>query len=167
MFFLKFCEIAVFRGESPATAAALFGCFPTTEGVFVEVHVDAFAAEFDAFDAEAKALFGCCLASQLDLAAGADDALPGQSLKGGFAKQMCDRAMVERITCCYGDFAVGGNLSPGNGANDAAKGVVAGLIFAKRSFENSSLEILRSNGAHGRNFIRGRWHLERVRMAFC
>jgi predicted secreted protein len=65
--------------------------------------------------------------------------------------------MVEGITCCRGDFAIGRNLSPGDGANDAAKGVVAGLIFAKRIFENSSLEILRSDGAHGRNFIRVQW----------
>jgi len=58
---------------------------PTAERVLVEFHVDAFAAELDAFDAEAEALFGGGFAVQLDLAAGPDDALPGQTLKRGIA----------------------------------------------------------------------------------
>jgi hypothetical protein len=45
--------------------------------VFVDVHIDALAAELYAFDAEAEALFGCSFAFEFDLAAGAYDALPG------------------------------------------------------------------------------------------
>jgi hypothetical protein len=63
---------------------------------------------------------------------------------------MCDCSMVERITCGCGYFAVGGDFSPGDGSDDATKGVIACFIFAKCVFQDSSLEILRVDGAHRR-----------------
>src|SRR5258708_39462726 len=69
--------------------------------------------------------------------------------------------MVERIACGRGDFAVGRNFSAGDGTNDAPESGVARLIFAKRIFQNPSLEVLRSNGAHGKNCIRISLPLER------
>ena len=45
--------------------------------MFIDIHVDAFAAELYAFDAETEALFSCGFASELDFAPGTDDALPG------------------------------------------------------------------------------------------
>jgi hypothetical protein len=121
---------------------------PTAERVFVDLHVDTLAAKLYALDAEAKALFGRSFASQLDLATGADDALPGESLKWSVTEQLCYGSVIERIACCRGDLAIGGNLALRNGTNDAAEGVVAGLIFAKGILQDSSLEILRGNGLH-------------------
>src|SRR5580698_196047 len=80
--------------------------------------------------------------------------------------------MVERIACRSGDFAIGRDFSFWDGANDAAEGGVAGLIFAEGIFENSSLEILRgSRWAHEQNFIREAmaqsWHVSiRLRLRF-
>jgi len=45
--------------------------------VLVEFHVDALAAKVDALHGQAKALLGCGVTAEFDLAAGADDALPG------------------------------------------------------------------------------------------
>ena len=57
--------------------------------------------------------------------------------------------MVERITCRCGYFAVRRDLPPGDGSDDATKGFVAGFVFAKCVFQDSSLEILRGDVAHG------------------
>ena len=62
--------------------------------------------------------------------------------------------MIEGIACCRGDFTVGRNFSLGDGTDDAPEGGIARLIFAKRIFQNPSLEILWRNGAHGQDFIR-------------
>ena len=90
-----------------AAFAALVERLPTAEWVLVELHVDALAAKLYSLDAEAKALFGRSFTPEFDLAAGADDALPGESLKWSVAEQLCDGSVVERIACCCGDFAVG------------------------------------------------------------
>ena len=74
----------------------------------------------------------------------------------GAAQQLRNCSMVERITRGRGDFSVGRNLPPGDRANDAAKRGIARLIFAKRIFQDPSLEILWSNRpSHEQNFIRG------------
>jgi hypothetical protein len=44
---------------APVIREGLVECFPTAKGVFVDLHVDAFASEFYALHAEAEALFGC------------------------------------------------------------------------------------------------------------
>ena len=63
--------------------------------------------------------------------------------------------MVERIARRCGDSAVGRDFSFGNGADDAAEGVVSRLIFAEGVLQDSSLEILRRDWAsHGEDFIR-------------
>jgi hypothetical protein len=56
--------------------------FPAAEGVFVEIHVDAFAAEFYAFHGEPETLLGCGFEAEFDLAADADYALPGKRADG-------------------------------------------------------------------------------------
>src|SRR5262245_49578700 len=52
--------------------------FPRAEAMLVRRHVDALAEETDAFHLEPHALLQAGLELQLDLAAGADDALPRQ-----------------------------------------------------------------------------------------
>jgi hypothetical protein len=123
--------------------------------VFVDFHVDALAAKLYALHREAEALLGCSFAPELDFAAGADDALPGKALKGSVAEQAGDGSVIEGIACGGSDFAVGRNLAFGDGADDAAEGVVALLVFAETVFEDASLEILWDGRmAHGRNFSR-------------
>jgi hypothetical protein len=116
--------------------------------VFIEFHVDSLATKLYALHGEAKALLGCGVPAEFDLAAGTDDALPWQ--RDVAAQELCDRSMVERIAGGCGDFTVGRDFSLFDGTNDSAEGVVAGLIFAEGVFQDSSLEILRRNGAsHG------------------
>ena len=131
-------------------------CLPTAEGVFVELHVDAPATELHALHGETEALFSGGFAFELDLAAGADDALPWESLDRRAAEEACDCSMVEGIARGCGYFAVGRDLSFGDGMDDAPKGSVARLVVAEGILEDSPLEILRdSGGAHEQNCIRG------------
>jgi len=124
--------------------------------VFVEFHVDALATEFYALDAEAKALFCGGFAFEFDLASGAYYALPGESVERGAVQKFGYGSMVERIARGGGDFAVGRDLSLGDGADDPAERGVARLVFSKCVFQDSSLEILgRGGAAHEQNFIRG------------
>jgi hypothetical protein len=68
------------------------------------------------------------------------------------AQQAGDGSMIERIACGGRNSAVGRDFTLGNGANDAAKGVVTLLVFAEAFFENAALEILRDGrGTHGEN----------------
>lgn len=116
--------------------------------MFVEFHVDSLAAKLYVLHGEAKALFGCGVSAEFDLAASADDALPWQGDVA--AQELCDRSMVEGIAggCC--DFAVSGDFSFRDGTNDAAEGGIAGLVFAEGVLQDSSLEILRRDRAsHG------------------
>jgi len=125
---------------------------PTAERVFVEFHVDAFASKLHAFHGEAEALFGCSFSAELDLAADSDDALPREALEGSVAEQAGHGTVVERIACGGRHLAVGGDLAFGDGADDAAEGVVALLVFAEAFFEDATLEVLRDGrGAHGEN----------------
>ena len=112
----------------------------------MEVHVDAFAAEGDGFDLEAEALLGGGFATEFDVACGTYDALPGEAMQGGGAKEFGYGAMVEGVACGCRYFAVGGDFSPGNRPDDAAEGFVAGLVLAESFFENATLEILRDGG---------------------
>jgi hypothetical protein len=65
--------------------------------VFVDIHIDALAAELYPLHGEAEALLGCGFTPELDLAAGSDDALPRESLKGSVAEQAGDGSVIERI----------------------------------------------------------------------
>jgi len=126
---------------------------PAAQGVLIERHVDAFPTELDSFHGEAQSLFRCSFAMELDLSSCADDALPWKAVGRLGAKQASDCAMVERIACGCGDFAVGGNLSFGYGANDATKGSVTRLVFAKAIFDNPSFDVAWNArwAAHGEN----------------
>jgi hypothetical protein len=128
---------------------------PAAKRVLVDIHVDASAAKLNALHLKPKPLFRRRFAAQLDLAAGANDALPWKSLKRSIAQQPRHCPMVKRVACGCGNLAVSRNLAFRNGTNDAAKSVVALLIFAKRVFQNSSLEVLRDGWAeHEENFSR-------------
>lgn len=54
---------------------------PTSEGMFVDFHVDALASKLYAFYAETKALLCGSIAFQFDLAACPYYSLPGESVK--------------------------------------------------------------------------------------
>jgi hypothetical protein len=135
---------------------ALVEGLPAAEGVLVKVHVYAPATELHALHGEAEALFGSGFAFELDLAAGAYYALPGESLQRCVAEEACDCSMVERVACGSGYFAVGRDLAFGNGTDDASEGDVVRLVLAEGIFEDSSFEVLRDRrGAHEQNCIRG------------
>jgi len=120
--------------------------------VLVLRHVDAPAAKLDSLHSETEALFGCGFATQLDLAARSDDALPGKSVRRIGAQQAGDGPMVERVACGSCDLTVGRDLAPRHGVNDATEGVVALLVLAEAFFEDAALEILgNGRGTHGEN----------------
>jgi hypothetical protein len=123
---------------------------PTTECVFVELHVDALAAELYAFHGEAEALLGCGFTAEFDFASSPDDALPGEALHWSVTEQAGDGSVVERITGGSGDLAVGGDFAFGHGADYSTEGVVSLLVFAETFFEDAALQVLwDGSGAHG------------------
>jgi len=65
--------------------------------------------------------------------------------------------VVEGIACGCCDFAIRGDFSSGDGVDDAAKGGVSRLIFAKCILQDSSLEIPWGDGLHARDFINDCW----------
>jgi hypothetical protein len=115
--------------------------------VFACLHVNALATEADSFHGEPQALLSGCLAAQFDFATRTDDSLPGEVIEGLFAQELCDRSMIERISGGGGYLTVGRYLSFGHGADDAAKGGIALLIWAQRILEDTPLEILRNGRA--------------------
>jgi hypothetical protein len=115
--------------------------------VLARVHVDALSTEPDSFHREPQALFGRCLATQLDFAARTDDPLPGQVIEGLLAQELRDRSMIERISRSRRYLTVCRYLSSWHGTDDAAKGGIALLTCAQSILEDTSLEILRSGRA--------------------
>jgi hypothetical protein len=76
-------------------------------------------------------LFGCGFGAQFDLATGAYETLPGQSVKCGRAEEFGYGTVIEGgVACSCGYFDVSRDLSFGDGADDAAEGGVALLVFA-------------------------------------
>ena len=83
-------------------------CEPLTaplEAEFVFFHIDADAAEGDAFHLKAESLLGSVLAGELDGSAGADDALPRQA--GNLTKNADNLARRSGPTGGTGDRSVG------------------------------------------------------------
>ena len=78
-------------------------------------HVDAAAAEGDAFGFEAKALLKAGFSTQLDFTAGAENALPGES--DGAAQDADDLAGGAGMSGSAGDSAIGRDFAPRDGAN--------------------------------------------------
>jgi hypothetical protein len=62
--------------------------------VFAGVHVDTFPAEPYTLQPEPQVLFVRCIAVQLDLSTGADDALPRQGVECFFAQELRDCPVV-------------------------------------------------------------------------
>ncbi len=89
------------------------------------VHVDAVVAEVDTFELEAGALFGCGWRGKLDVATGADDAVPGELVGWVGAKEAGDGSMVEGVAGGGSDVAVGADSAGRDGEDDAAEGEVA------------------------------------------
>ena len=96
----------------------------------MRLHVDPLSTEADAFHPEPQALLVCCIAAQLDLAAGADDALPGQRADSLLTQKLRDRSMVKRIARSSRHLAVGRYLSLRNRPDDAPEGRIALLVLA-------------------------------------
>src|ERR1700744_4896037 len=71
------------------------------------------------------------------------------------AQEPCYCPLIERIAGGGGGFAVGGDFSFGDRADDAAECGVARLVFAEAVLQNSSLEVLGDGRAsHEVKFIR-------------
>ena len=85
------------------------------EPEFVLLHIDASAAEGDAFHLQTESLLGSTFSGELDGTARADDALPGQA--GNLTKNAYDLAGSSRPACGSGDGSVGGDGSFGQRAN--------------------------------------------------
>ena len=123
--------------------------------MLASLHVDALSTEPYSFHRKPQSLLGGCLAAQFDFAGRADDPLPGQVIEGLLSQELCDRSMIERISRGRRYLTVGRYLSFWHGANDAAKGGIAQLVFAECVFQDPSLEILRNcRLSHEQNFIR-------------
>ena len=105
-------------------------------------HVHAFSFELDAFGLKPQALFESGVKTQLDLAADAQDAMPGQGI-AGVPKQLRDQTVVERIARGGGDLRVGRHLAPWNGTDRPANGLVPLLGRAHAVAENPPLQLMR------------------------
>ena len=81
-------------------------------------HVYSTAPKTHTFGFQPKALLKSGIAAELDFAARAQHALPGQAV--GAAQDFCDLASVSRKTSGLGNRAVGRNLAPGNLPNPRA-----------------------------------------------
>lgn len=95
------------------------GRWPTRfcELEFVERHADSAAAEGDAFGLQAQPLFDELIAAQLDLTAGAHDAMPGES-EGG-VQHARHQPRRPRETGRLGDRAIGGDFAARYGTDGA------------------------------------------------
>ena len=104
---------------------------PAAQSVFAALHVDACAGEPDTFHAETAALLEGGVVVEFDVAARAEDAVPGQGIGGVDAEEARDGAMVEGVTGGRGNFAVRADFARRDGEDDAAEGSVAILIGAQ------------------------------------
>jgi hypothetical protein len=101
--------------------------------MFVEFHVDASSAEGDTFHLQAESLLGGVLSGQFDGAAGAEDAMPGQSWD--LPQYTDDLTRCSGPACGAGNGSIGGDGSLGQGADgtdDAGalfRGLGSGLAF--------------------------------------
>lgn len=114
------------------------------------IHGDAFATERHAFEFQTCPLFPGGVAAELDLSAGADDAMPGQVVDREDAQKACDRAVIPRVASGCGDSSVGADLAWGDREDHALEGDVAQFIRARRVAEEVS------PGPLGRELIHGR-----------
>lgn len=90
----------------------------------VRFPIDAAAAKLDSFQLEAKALFEGSRTGELDGAAGAEDALPGQGIAAAL-EEFGHEPMVSGIAGRRRHFAVAGDLAFGNGTNRRANCAIA------------------------------------------
>src|SRR5579859_2479710 len=84
--------------------------FPGTESVLIGLHVHAPAAKLHSLHGEAKALLRRGFASQFDLPAGADNALPRNGVQHALAQEFRNRPVIKRISSSRSHLAVGGYL---------------------------------------------------------
>ena len=93
---------------------------------------------------------------QLDLAAGADDAMPGQVVNGHRAEEACDGAVIERVAGRSGDGSIGAYLSRRNGEDHALEGDVTWFVRARGFAEQVPFGPLGRELIHDRRVASGR-----------
>jgi hypothetical protein len=96
--------------------------------VLEAVHGDAPRYELDAFQPEASALLVGGGSLQLDLAARAEDAMPGERVRRIGAQQAGYGAVIARVSGSGGDSTIGAYLARGDGEDHTTEGEVALLV---------------------------------------
>lgn len=99
------------------------------------------AAKRDALHFEARALFEGRAHAQPDFAADSGDTLPGQGI-AALAQELCDQAVIERISGCRSDGRVGRGLALGDVADDVEDGGVAQLVRPLRFARQGPFELM-------------------------
>ena len=99
--------------------------------MFKALHIYSAAAKLDAFVLQTGSLLGGGGLRQLDLAASAEDSVPGQNVWWVGAEKAGDRTVVERIASGGGDVAVGADFAGGNRKQDATEGAVALVAWSR------------------------------------
>jgi hypothetical protein len=108
--------------------------------VLVKREVDVSAAEADALELEAGALFERGIAAQADEAAGAEDAMPGEAV-AGLAEEAHDEAVMEGIAGGGGHLRIRSDLAARDGADDGADGFVARHVRLEAPFKNAPRQL--------------------------
>lgn len=78
---------------------------------------------------------------EFDLAAGAENAMPWEEIRWVCSQQTGDGPMVERISRCGSDLAVGTDLSGGNREDDSTEGFVPLGVGLCAIAQDSALEL--------------------------
>jgi len=96
--------------------------------MFEAFHVDPLSGEFDSFQVQPRALLVSRGAAQLDLTAGAEDAVPGQLIEWVRPEKSSNGAVIARVARRSRNPAVRTHFSRRNGKNHAAEGDVSFLV---------------------------------------
>jgi hypothetical protein len=137
------------RGGKQNFGFGLFPDFPRLEGVFESLHIDTAGEELDAFQFEAGALLVGGGSAEFDVAAGAEDAMPGERVRWIGAEETGDGAMIARVSGCGCDCSVSADFAGGDGEDHAAEGEVALFVRAEGRAEELAFAAFEEELIHG------------------